>query len=156
MLRFHLAFIFPQLATLLRLRFTDKDVGDFMTDTVRQNLEYREKNNVVRKDFFQLLMQLRNTGQVKEDGDWSAQATSDEKKMSLEEMSAHSFVFYTASFESSSSTMSFCMYEMSKNPATQKKAQQEIDQVLARYNGKLTYESINEMKYVENCLDGKK
>lgn len=97
MFRFHLTFIYPKLAKLLRLRFTDKDVGEFMTETVRQNIEYREKNNVTRKDFFQLLMQLRNTGSIQEDGDWSAKVVTKDKdtSMSLEEMSAHSFVFYT-------------------------------------------------------------
>lgn len=93
-----ISFMNPKLAQLLRLRFTDKDIGEFFTETVRQNLEYRENNNVVRKDFFQLLMQLRNTGSVKEDGDWSTTASSKEKLMSLNEMSAQSFLFFAGGF----------------------------------------------------------
>lgn len=154
MFRFHLTFIYPKLAELLRLRFADKDVGDFMTETVRQNLEYRENNNVTRKDFFQLLMQLRNTGSVQSDDDWSTQS-SNKKLMSLEEMSAHSFVFYTASFESTSTTMSFCIHELAKNHDLQAIAHHEIDTVMHKYHGKLTYESMAEMKFVESCIDGK-
>lgn len=52
----------PKLAHFLGVRLPDKEVSDFMIQTVKQNLEYREKNNVTRKDIFQLLMQLRNTG----------------------------------------------------------------------------------------------
>lgn len=162
MFRFHLAFIYPKLVELLRLRFTDKDIGDFMTETVRQTVDYRETNGIIRKDFLQLLMQLRNYGQVKDgDDDWSATTENGKKtakhpdsSMSIEEMSAHSFVFYTASFESSSTTMSFCMYELAKRPDVQRKVHAEIDTVLSQHNGKLTYESIGEMKFMERCIDG--
>lgn len=165
MFRFHLAFIYPKLVELLRLRFTDKDIGDFMTETVRQTVDYREKHGIIRKDFLQLLMQLRNYGQVKDnDDDWSAEIKDNNNRqntaakhldsMSIEEMSAHSFVFYTASFESSSTTMSFCMYELAKKPEVQRKVHAEIDAVLSQYNGELTYESIGEMKFMERCIDG--
>lgn len=154
MFRFNLAFLYPGLAKFLRLRFTDKEVGDFMIETVRQNAEYRESNNVMRKDFFQLLLQLRNTGEVHEDDDWSAKATSEVKSMSLEEMAAQAYVFFAASFESSSTTMSFCMYELAKNPDEQNKVRDEINQVLETHGGQLTYESISEMKYLEKCIDG--
>lgn len=165
MFRFHLAFIYPKLAELLRLRFTDKDIGDFMTDTVRQTVDYREKNGIIRKDFLQLLMQLRNYGQVKDnDDDWSAEIADDNSSrrkstkhldsMSIEEMSAHSFVFYTASFESSSTTMSFCMYELAKKAEIQRKVHAEIDAVLGQHDGQLTYESVGEMKFMERCIDG--
>lgn len=160
MFRFHLAFIYPKLAELLRLRFTDKDIGDFMTDTVRQTVDYREKNGVIRKDFLQLLMQLRNYGRVNEnDDDWSADIKQHQHEnsldsMSIEEMSAHAFVFYTASFESTSTTMSFSLYELAKQPDIQRKVHTEIDTVLSRYNGEVTYESIAEMKLMERCIDG--
>lgn len=52
------------------MKTTDKDVEDFMISMVKQSLEHREKNNVSRKDIFQMLIQLRNTGNVQEDGDW--------------------------------------------------------------------------------------
>lgn len=169
MFRFHLAFIYPKLAKLLRLRFTDKDVGDFMTETVRQTVDYREQNGIVRKDLLQLLIQLRNYGQVKEnDDDWSANIETstlekddcrqNRKKhfgnMSIEEMSAHAFVFYTASFESSSTTMSYCMFELAKKPEIQREVHTEIDTILSKYNGELTYESIAEMKFMDRCIDG--
>lgn len=98
MFRNNISILYPNLAQFLRLRFVDKDVGDFMIETVRQNLEYREKNNVTRKDFFQLLMQLRNTGSIGEDNDWSTDATTKEKQMSLEEMAAQVFIFFIAGF----------------------------------------------------------
>lgn len=153
-LRFNLSFMSPTLAKLFRIRFADKEVGDFMRETFRENLEYREKNNVSRKDFFQLLMQLRNTGKISEDGDWQTKATNDAKSMTLDEMVAQAFLFFAGGFESSSATMSFCMYEFAKHPDKQQKAYEEIVEILEKYNGKLTYDALGEMKYMANCIDG--
>lgn len=50
--------------------------------------------------------------------------------------------------------MAFCIYELARNPDAQNRVQEEIDKVLERHDGKLTYESIGEMKYLENCING--
>lgn len=52
--------------------------------------------------------------------------------------------------------MSFFMYELAKYPEVQQKAYEEIVKVLEEYDGKLTYDAIVDMKYVGQCLDGKK
>lgn len=149
------AFLNPILAKIFRVRFTDKDVADFMIDTVRHNLEYREKNNIVRKDFFQLLIQLRNTGAVQEDGDdWSVNVSNNHKSLTLEEMAAQSFLFFGGGFESSSTTMAFCMYELARNQEIQQKACEEIDMIFEKYDGVLSYDSIMEMKYIKYCIEG--
>lgn len=82
---------------------------------VSQNVEHREKNNIVRRDFFQLMMQLRNTGKEYEDNDesnknndsvWDAKPTdSNTKSISLNDMAAQSYNFFIAEYESSSTTM---------------------------------------------------
>ena len=51
--------------------------------------------------------------------------------------------------------MSFCLYELAKNPDIQRKVQKEIDEITAKHNGEITYNSISEMKYLEMCMDGK-
>lgn len=78
-------------------------------------MEHREKNNITRKDFFQLMMQVRNTGKVYEDdqnlgenngGVWDAKATnSSVKSLSLNDMAAQAYIFFIAGYESSSTTM---------------------------------------------------
>lgn len=96
-------FMFPKLAKFLRLRFVDEEVGDFMIKIVQKNLEYRKTNGVVRKDFFQLLTQLRNAGEILEDNDnWSAKTSKTEFEMSLEEMSGQAFTFMVGGFSNRS------------------------------------------------------
>lgn len=74
--------------------------------------------------------------------------------MTLNEIAAQAWIFYVAGFETSSSTMSFCLHELAKNNIIQQNVQKEIDEVTFRHNGKITYESIADMKYLEACIDG--
>lgn len=153
------SFLCPSLMSFFHIRSTDKSVEDFMKSVVKETLEHREKNNIVRKDFFQLLMQLRNSGTISQsDDDWKTQTDQSSKPkefLTLNEMTAQAFIFFTAGFETSSTTISFCLYELSKAPKIQKKVHDEIDSVLSKYDGKLTYDAMNEMKYLECCIDGK-
>lgn len=153
--RFYGMFVFPQLLKFFRIRLIDRDVEEFMTDVVQQTLDMREKNKVVRKDFFQLLVQLRNSGTVQLDDQWETVISNDDhKQLTLKELTAQAFVFFIAGFETTSSTTSFCLYEACKNTEIQRKIQDEIDTVLAKYNGEITYDAVNEMKYLDACIDG--
>lgn len=166
----------PSLMKYFRIKMVSQDVENFIVSVVRENLEYREKNNVARKDFFQLLIQLRNTGTVQLDDDhWTTKSTENQKKLTINEMAAQSFVFFAAGriprfqnsisanlqytfiiagFETSSSTLSFCLHELAKNQQIQNRVYEEINRVLERHDGKITYEAVSEMKYLEQCIDG--
>lgn len=52
--------------------------------------------------------------------------------------------------------MTFCLHELSLNQEIQDKARKDVLDVLARYDGKITYDAINEMTYLEQCIKGKK
>lgn len=50
-----------------------------MKNIVRQTINYREKNNVSRKDMLQLLLQLRNTGKISADDNvWAVESVAGE------------------------------------------------------------------------------
>lgn len=51
--------------------------------------------------------------------------------------------------------MSFLMYEIAKNQEIQQRVQNEIDNVLKKHDYRITYDSVNEMKYLEACIDGR-
>lgn len=50
--------------------------------------------------------------------------------------------------------MTFCIYEIANNPIVQAKVYSEINDVLQKYDGKLNYEALNQMTYLESCVDG--
>lgn len=148
----------PKIMIALRIKFFGSEVENFITSMVKSNLEFREKNKIVRKDFFQLLIQLRNgDGRLNDNNNWDAKIKKTderEKTMTVNEMAAHVFTFYFAGFETTSATLSFCLYELAKNCAIQQRIHNEIDCVLANHNGQITYESISAMKYLDSCIDG--
>jgi cytochrome P450 family 6 len=75
--------------------------------------------------------------------------------LSTKELAAHVFMFFGAGFETSASTMSFCLYELALNPDIQDRLRNEIDTVLKKHGDSVTYEGIQEMKYLDKIISGK-
>ncbi|XP_055542010.1 probable cytochrome P450 6a17 [Wyeomyia smithii] len=146
-LRRILSFTFRDLAKALNVRISDPDVADFFMNAVRETIEYREKNNVRRNDFMDLLIKLKNDQPI-DDG-------SEERlgRLTFNEIAAQAFVFFLAGFETSSTAMSYCLYELAQNQELQEKARQDVESVLAKHEGAMTYEAVHEMRYVENCIN---
>lgn len=63
-------------------------------------------------------------------------------------------MWFIGGYETSSITLTFSFYELARNPEVQKRAQEEIDSVLAKHDGKLTYEILQEMTYVDMIVSG--
>jgi cytochrome P450 family 6 len=54
----------PVVLDTLKLSTVDSNVSKYFRRMVKESVEYREKNNVKRNDFMQLLIQLKNKGVV--------------------------------------------------------------------------------------------
>ncbi|XP_065090481.1 probable cytochrome P450 6d5 [Ochlerotatus camptorhynchus] len=153
-LRLALAIFFPRLKALLGFNMVAPEIEDFMINVVQKTLDQRERDGVPRKDMMQLLLQLRNTGTVSlSDEQWKLDATTTAKNLTINEVAAQAFVFFVAGYETSSTLMSFCLFELARNYEIQAKVHQEIDSILSRYGGAITYDNLAEMKYLECCLD---
>lgn len=146
------SFITPKLSQYFKIKSVDNDVEEFFLSMIKQTVDYREKNKVKRNDFMQLLLQLKNDGYCAVDANDKDNIDHgevlDKTKLTLNELAAQAFVFFLAGFETTSSTMSYCLYELSKNLYIQRAVQDEIDR-----HGDITYDSINAMKYLDCCVD---
>lgn len=60
---------------------------------------------------------------------------------------------HTFRFETSSSTMTNCLYELSINEDIQKKVREEVRKATKKHDGKISYDSISEMPYLEQCIN---
>lgn len=140
------------LARKLGVRFIDPIVSKFFFKTIKETIEYREENNVKRNDFMQLLMQLKSKGRLDEHEE---EFVDDKTVLTLNEVAAQAFVFFIGGFETSSTTMSYCLYELAINPEIQSKCREEINKVLKNNNGKLTYDCVLEMDYLNRVICGK-
>lgn len=47
------------------------------------------------------------------------------------------------------------MYELSINMDIQKKARESVLEALKKHGNNFTYESVNDMNYIEQCVNGK-
>lgn len=81
--------------------------------------------------------------------------SADVQKFSLLEAAAQAFVFFAAGFETSSTTMMFALYELALNPEVQDKLRDDITTVLSQHNNQITYDSIQEMSYLDRVVAGK-
>lgn len=136
---------FKNLARKFHIKNIRDDVSTFFMGVVKDTVEYREKNNVSRNDFMDILIKLKNEENL------------DEKlgKLTLNEIAAQAFVFFLAGFETSSTTLTFCLYELALNQEIQRKTRQIIRETLKRHEGKFTYEAMMDMPYVDYVLQGK-
>lgn len=135
----------------------EKSPQEFFTTLVRDMIDYREKNNIHRNDFFQLLLQLKNKGRLDDDDN----NTVDEKlnaatgKLTFNEMAAQCFIFFLGGFETSSTTMTFTLYELATNQDVQDKLRKELRATLAKNDGKMTYDVIMNIEYLDRVINGK-
>ena len=128
----------------LGLRFFNHEVEVNFTQIVKDVIEFREKNNVSINDFLELMIKIRTK---------SKNSCGNKESISILECAAHSLGFFFSGFQVSSSLITFAIYELAMNPEIQKRAQLEIDEIYED-SGWLTYECLNEMKYLDLILKG--
>ncbi|XP_030388133.1 probable cytochrome P450 6a23 [Scaptodrosophila lebanonensis] len=123
---------FPNLARRLRMRQIHQDITDFYMRIVKDTVKEREARGIVRQDFMNLLIEMKQRGEL-----------------TIEELAAQAFIFFVAGFDTSANTLSFALYELAKQPRLQDKLRQEIAQALERHNGQFTYDSMQDLQYME-------
>lgn len=69
-------------------------------------------------------------------------------------IAAQVFVFFVAGYETSSNTIAFCLYELALNREIQEKTRQEIRNAIEAQNGDLTYDAVQDMKYLDMVILG--
>ncbi|RZC35581.1 p450 domain containing protein [Asbolus verrucosus] len=131
---------FPKLANALNIKTIPNDVSDFFMTVVENIISYREQNEFIRNDFMQSLIKMKNS-------------RDPEKRLTGEEVAAQCAVFFVANFETSSTLMTFALFELAKNQYIQEKVRNEINKLLNKYNGSITYDFIDELKYMNQVLD---
>ncbi|XP_046989030.1 cytochrome P450 6k1-like [Schistocerca americana] len=74
------------------------------------------------------------------------------QNFSLEDLAAECLGFFAGGFETSASTISYSLYELALHEDIQSNLQLEIDSVLQRHDGNITYDGIAEMSYLDKVV----
>ncbi|XP_012222539.1 probable cytochrome P450 6a14 [Linepithema humile] len=143
----------PQVMDFFSIPFNDRGVSNFFTKMFRDNVEYRQTHNVIRHDFMNLLIQLMEKGYVEPDDEKDINnESSTATKLTILEAAAQAYVFFLAGFETSSTTATYCLYELAQNQDLQNKVCKEIDEMLKKH-GELNYNAVNDMTYLHKVIN---
>ncbi|ALC41831.1 Cyp6g1 [Drosophila busckii] len=142
---FFIAFFLPKLVSLLRVKFFPAEFSNFMRGSISHVMAERERTGTVRNDLIDILVGLKKEAAQEPDKPHMAKTK--------DFLVAQAVVFFTAGFETSSSTMAFALYELAKHPEMQQRVRQEIHEALLEEGGKLSYERINSLEYLSMVVD---
>lgn len=163
----------PGLYDVIGHKLQIEEVNEFLTNLIKDTINYRKENKIVRPDFVNTLIELKDHPEKLETISMSFKINffffSLKKIINVISMSffffffteltdsmiaSQAFVFFVAGFETSSSTISHALYELAQNQEIQDKLREEIREVYEKH-GELTYDVIKNMKYLDKVLKGK-
>ncbi|XP_012666249.1 cytochrome P450 3A4-like [Otolemur garnettii] len=136
---------FPFLTPIyeaLNISVFPEDVTKFFINTVQKVKESRcQDKQKHRVDFLQLMIDSQNSKE-----------TESHKVLSDLELVAQSIIFILAGYETTSSVLSFIMYELATHPDIQQKLQDEIDAALPNKTP-TTYDALAQMEYLNMVVN---
>uniref|UniRef100_A0A675A9L5 Cytochrome P450 n=1 Tax=Anopheles darlingi TaxID=43151 RepID=A0A675A9L5_ANODA len=138
-------FFMPELVPYLRLKLFPRDTELFLKTIIEQEIARREKSGESRGDFIDSMITLKNNNAT----------LGVEKKIPLkgDVLVAQAATFYMASFETTSSVLSFALYELTRNPDVQRKLRDEVRTLVQKYGQDIPYEALNnEMPYLGTVI----
>ncbi|XP_065207404.1 probable cytochrome P450 6a13 [Planococcus citri] len=146
--------VVPQkLAKLLKITFFDLKTQHYFGDIVLKTIEQREKTNAKRNDLIDFLIAMKN-GQTSEKYNNVGNGRDFDLKITDELLAAQGFIFFFAGYETSSTSLSYILLELSQkqNKHIQDKIRQEILDITSA-NSRLTYDVLKQMPYTDMVID---
>ena len=136
-LKFLLFRISPRMTRMVGIRFLSNSTSEFFWSVINETVKTRDERGIVRQDMIHLLMQARD----------------DEKhQITIEDIVAQAFIFFLAGFDTSSTAMCHAIYLLALNQDVQARLRDEVDRYLEEENGKISYESLSKMKYMDMVI----
>lgn len=124
---------------LFKIKSNSAEIEEFFTEIVKSTIEHREKENIQRPDMLQTMMELRKPNS---------------KEFSLKKMAGNMFLFFTGAIETTVGTTLYCIYYLLRNPEALKRAHEEVEQILKKHNGEITFDAVNSLEYIDLCIKG--
>ncbi|KAK2585575.1 hypothetical protein KPH14_010209 [Odynerus spinipes] len=133
-------FFMPSLIKIVRPSFFGKESGDFLRRVFWDTADFRMKSEIKRGDLIDVLIELKKNHENEDLGGF---------RFDGDDLVAQAAVFFTGGFETSSTTLAFSLYELALQPEIQRRLRSEILEALKINNGKVTYEMVMGLTYLE-------
>ncbi|XP_043234521.1 probable cytochrome P450 6a13 [Amphibalanus amphitrite] len=112
--------------------------GAFFQRVVMRTIAHRAEHGSGRRDYLQLLLEIKSgTG---------------ERAISDSLIATQAVMFLVGGYDTTASLLTCAGYALATNAEVQQRAQHEIDQVLARHGGHLTFDALSEMHYMDQVV----
>lgn len=69
-------------------------------------------------------------------------------------ISANALIIFLGGFETTSSTLAFLFMELAAHPHVQERMRAEVLRVTEKHDGKISYELLQELSYMEMVIQG--
>ncbi|XP_030646274.1 cytochrome P450 3A19-like [Chanos chanos] len=157
---FQFSFFSPVLVITALFPFAERILGkmgfrmfsktsiDFFYTFLRKikDQHHAEKNG--RMDFLQLVIQ----GQIPDDKAEETPGDQTAKGLTDHEILSQSFTFILGGYETTSTTLTFLMYNLATNPDALRKLVEEIDMAFPN-NAPVTYEKLMDLEYLDMVIN---
>nr|WCC58105.1 cytochrome P450 [Pharsalia antennata] len=164
-LKFFLYAVLPSVKYILKIQVFGDDVSSFFRNLINETIKAREEKGIIRPDMIHLLLETRRGTDREEEtinvdtGFATAQESSNglakekvTKALTNEDITAQALIFFVAGFDAVSSLMCFTTYELAVNTEVQEKLKEEVHSTWKVCKGKLTYEALLQMKYLDMVM----
>ncbi|CAG7831055.1 unnamed protein product, partial [Allacma fusca] len=149
--------------------FSDKPSTDFFSSIIEKTIEQRRVEGLEkRQDFLQMMLEAQ-AGQISKVDE--KELDSFEKDALLNETAgtgkkdlavvlddgtvvAQAILFFGAGLDTVQTALTFAAYELAVNQDVQERLADEVVPIMEKNNGGLTYESVNEMQYLDMVVSG--
>ncbi|XP_060522638.1 cytochrome P450 9e2-like [Cylas formicarius] len=151
----------PWFFEAFKIPFFNRKIRNFYNTIVGDTIKAREEQNIVRPDMINILLEARkglsnkymnrNATNMDDYSDELVEKLKSKRIVELtdQDITSQAMIFFLAGFDPLSTTMCFAFYELACNPDAQDKLRKEILEVLEHTNGKVTYENLVGMKYLD-------
>ncbi|XP_058837437.1 probable cytochrome P450 9f2 [Topomyia yanbarensis] len=152
---------FPNVVGRLGLDLIDREQAVYFSEIIKDTVKTRESKGIIRHDMIDLLQQARK-GTLKHQQETEMQegfSTVQEsdvgkaqvmKTMTETEMIAQCLIFFVAGFDTVSTSATFLIYELIRNPEIQQTLYNEVIETHKSLAGSpLTYDVLQKMKYLD-------
>nr|WCC58057.1 cytochrome P450 [Pharsalia antennata] len=128
------------LANTLRLDFIEQWALNFLRDIFWNAIEKRQQTKIKGNDLIDIIVEMRNNKELCEELNFDG-----------DKVVAQAVQFFAAGFETTSSAISYTLYEICLQPKIQTKLRKEIISSIKKHDG-ITNEGLKEMKYMDMCI----
>jgi cytochrome P450 len=126
----------PMMLKLIPIPFLPREVEIWMRNLVTTNIKSRQNVKMPHDDLLQMLINLRQQN----------------KSVTDEQLAGHSLAFFTEAFETSSSLLSFALYQLALNQDMQERLRREINEEISKCGDEFSFEALTAMSYLDAVM----